>query len=367
MSDTYLAGLFNPPTPTSTPTTPAVITPVDTPPTPAEPAEPGATVAAAVVAPVTPPTVTGQGFAVKTFTDTLAPSASQRPRSRWFGRRRAAVEEAKRLDVAAVSTHWPQVKTVVVANTKGKAGKTPTAILTAAGFGVWGGTNPVLLDANPRGNLAARLETPPTVSLDDLLAAAPGLVDASQTATINSYTSYQPQGHFNAVTGSGFTTITDGEATLLGRATISAEDLWLAWSTLARIHPVITIDTGNNIDEPMKAALSVANALVVPLSWQQDYCDGAYTLLKDLDQIDALRPLIRSAIIINMNRREDPIPTRQAAAYRKIFTDMGLTVVDVPYDPHIGARGPICWNQLTVATRDAVLRLDAAIAHRFGA
>ena len=64
------------------------------------------------------------------------------------------------------------IKTVLVANTKGGSGKTPLAVMLSAAFGQVGGKQPVLIDNNPTGNLATRVNQMPAgaLTIDDLAA-----------------------------------------------------------------------------------------------------------------------------------------------------------------------------------------------------
>jgi cellulose biosynthesis protein BcsQ len=276
-------------------------------------------------------------------------------------------EAARQRKIQAVAARWSSCKTVTVHNGRGQAGKTTAAILLAGAFGVFGNQSPVLLDANPRGNFAMRLEGPSATRLNRLLADVPYLRTANALSHIRWYAIYQTEAHFDAIPGmeTEFIRATDG-TTRIGRPTITANDFGMIWETLMRVYPLMIVDTGNNLDEPTIAALKMSNVLVIPVSWHKDTLDPAISLLQDLDRDDRLRGLAAKAIIVNLDRIGDPVNTHLASLYQQAFTDSGHTVITIPQDPEIGARDHIHWSKLLPQTQNAALSLAAAVAHQLG-
>jgi len=281
-------------------------------------------------------------------------------------RRRLEAEEERKRDIAAITMRWTTPQTIVVHNPRGNTGKTTASILLSAAFGALGGQSVILLDANPRGNCAQRLEAPPQFRFNDILDAAPSLRTSDAIARIPAFATHQPEGRFDAIPGMNTEFVEHDGDTEIGRATITSDEFNLVWETLMRIYPLMVVDTGNNFDAPTISALDKATALVIPVSWHKDNLDPAIKLLRDLDTDHRFRDLGAKAVVVNMERIAEGIDQKRADLYGTAFEESGHTVVTIPCDPEIGARDKITWSRLMPDTQDGALKLAAAVSHRLG-
>ncbi|MDR1213750.1 MAG: hypothetical protein LBK54_06695 [Propionibacteriaceae bacterium] len=273
-------------------------------------------------------------------------------------------------DERALASRWPTPRTVLVASGgRGGAGKTTVSVLLGAALGNFTGQVPALLDNNPAGDVDLALDQGSDVpTVEDLVAALPELSkDGVATSQTESFLSWQPSGRFVALPARKRAVKVRPDGSVgLAEPTISAAEFGGVWRLVSRSHPLVVVDSGNNIaDAPFKAALEVADVLVVPIQWWFEWVDSAVGMLEDL--IDAGHgDLARNAIVVGTAKPGGEAPRRQRQAYSRGFADLGLAEpLEIPGDPGLGRETPIHWDTLKPETRAAARHLAARVARGF--
>lgn len=295
------------------------------------------------------PAATGWRALVRRLTfGTIAPQAG-------------AGELAQIADAAAARARWRGPKTVVVVNPKGGAAKTATTVGLAATFGDVRGGAVLAWDANETlGTLGLRtpaVPNPGTVvdllhrigSFETQMARRGDLADivrAQESGNFHVLASDEDPGRMSQIDASAFARLHD---------------------VLFRYYDVLVIDTGNNPRaDNFTAALEVADALVIPLSWAEDKVVTAGRLI---DQLEQMRrgDLVRRAVTVVTGAPGSSVTAEQIATWRAWFEERTAGVVEVPIDAHIAGGGPILFDQLAPATRRAYLAAAAAVGRVFTA
>lgn len=238
--------------------------------------------------------------------------------------------------------------TIVVASPKGGAGKTPTARGVAAAFADARGGGVVAFDNNElRGTLLTRSVPSHSGHVGDLLASSAWFTRPEATALELERTMHrQPDSH-EWVLGAdpGSTT----PMTHLEFAEIH--------QILTKYFPVLVVDTGNNeLATNWRAAVAVADLLVVPMKWRSDHVQPAVAML---DAMSARGDRIEGrTVIVGTNGRNEVDPAARSEAM-KAFT--GLPVIEIPTD-HTLHRPTIQWSALNPSTRTAYQALGAKLS-----
>ncbi|MFI5736177.1 division plane positioning ATPase MipZ [Kribbella sp. NPDC051587] len=266
-------------------------------------------------------------------------------------------ERAERHARALAATPFPRPVTIVVANPKGGAGKTPTTLLLAGALGQARGGGVVAWDNNElRGNLHLRTNhLGNTNTVVDLLRAMPQLtLPDARVGDVASYLRPQLSGQYDALV-SATTTYTPIEAAHFAQV----------HQLLYRFYRVVVIDTGNNeASSNWREAMRAADVLVVPIKWKASACNAAVQMFEDLqNQGPAARDLVRRTVIAASNGPGD-IDKEFEDKLRPYFTDRAGAVVDIPTDMHIAEEGPLDHAALQPSTRRAALELAAKVAEQ---
>ena len=285
-----------------------------------------------------------------------------------FGRRVSPADQ-REYRINLMKTRWKGPRTVLVMNPKGGSGKTPMSILVGAVLGHHSGQLPVVVDNNPTGNLRHRLEYCPdtALTLEDMAEAAPGFTDATPAWVINEYLLHQEQGQFLALPSRNKAVITDPDGTQRrSESTITGDQFDAVWRACTRLSGIIVVDMGNNHRDPQSvAAIRRADAVLLPIIWREDHCVGATGLLRDLATMG--RPdLAASTIIVESISGKIDVDPEVRRRYGSFMRDRwGLTVCEIPTDPHIARNRDIRYTQLRTATTEAGIVVGAELAARF--
>jgi cellulose biosynthesis protein BcsQ len=329
-------------------------------------------------APAEPESGTSGLFDGGDFTDGALGAAPRRPRL--WGRRRAADLAARELaaDLAAMAAHWGNVKTYMVANEKGRGGKSPLAILLAGAFGNHSDNRACLIDANPGGNAHMRVERAAdgAMRIDDLAAVASEAVqkypNGCPSPWISQYLSWQPSGKYSALLGSGPTVRLPDGTYELNRPGPSRREFFDIYTLLGHKYPILGIDTGNVItDDVWQAAAAVSDCLVIPVTWELDACEGAVNVLATLERTGGPRgrDLSHHAIVVETGAPiaagDEQVLAQRRRDYSAPFKRWNLEVCSLPFDPKIAENSHIVWSDLAAGTRRAAVALAAKIAARF--
>ncbi|MEU4420687.1 ParA family protein, partial [Actinoplanes sp. NPDC024001] len=259
-----------------------------------------------------------------------------------------------RQDIEMVRRNFGGLRQVTVVNPKGGAGKTVAVLLLAMTFGQKRGGYVLAWDNNEtQGTLGMRAQqdfharTVRDMMRDlHLFQGAQGRVgDLSQ------YVRAQGEGMFDVLASDE--SATAGEMLTAG-AFAEIRDV------VSRFYKLIFVDTGNNVRaENWQAAMDATDQLVITMSARNDSAETAARMLDHLEQ-GGRRRLVRQAItVVTMppTRKDIDLP-----AIQQHFAARTRAVLLAPYEKLIDSGEPIRYGDLSANTRDAWLKIAAAVA-----
>lgn len=237
--------------------------------------------------------------------------------------------------------------TVVVANPKGGAAKTPTALLAAATLGFYRGGYTLAWDNNEtRGTLGLRAEAAAhTRTVTDLLAdLEPFRSGAAGAGVLSGY--LRPQ-------SARFDVLASDESPG-GMDMIDDEAFGRLWGVLSRYYRMLVVDTGNNLRAPnWQAATNLADCLIIPTTVAPDVAESGLWMLDHLERSGRADLCAGAVAVISC---ADPRPDQTLldsiiAAYTPRVRD----VVVIPHDPVLRTGSRVEYESLAPATRRAWL------------
>lgn len=267
------------------------------------------------------------------------------------------VECAERGYAHAVSQHWPGPRTIVVANGKGGAGKTPTTALLSAVFARHGGAGVIAWDTNQtRGTLGWRTEQGPHgATVLDLMPHTDRLLGAAaQSADLARYVHHQTRDRYDVLRSQPIQLAADQRVT--------HTDVDRLWNVIAKYYRLIFIDTGNDESDPVwLQAVEHADQLVVPTTTRADHAEAGALLLDALRARDERsRRLADNAVAIVS--QADPRASKTDVAFiANGYRSFARDVVTIPHDPAI-VDGILHWDALRPVTQRAWLAAAAAVS-----
>lgn len=257
-------------------------------------------------------------------------------------------------DVEMVRRNFGGLRQVTVVNPKGGAGKTIAVLLLAMTFGQKRGGYVLAWDNNEtQGTLGMRAQqdfharTVRDMMRDlHLFRGAHGRVgDLSQ------YVRAQGEGMFDVLAS-------DESATAGEMLTASA--FAEIREIVSRFYKLIFVDTGNNVRaQNWQAAMDATDQLVITMSARNDSAETAARMLDHLEQSGRQR-LVRQAVsIVSMppTRKDIDLP-----AIQRHFAARTRAVLLAPYEKLIDSGEPLRYGQLSNNTKDAWLKIAAAVA-----
>ena len=263
-------------------------------------------------------------------------------------------EQEYRHDVEMVRRNFGGLRQVTVVNPKGGAGKTVAVLLTAMTFGQKRGGYVLAWDNNEtQGTLGMRAQQDFHVrTVRDLLRDLKLFAGShGRVGDLSQYVRAQGEGMFDV--------LASDESATAGEMLTSAAFAEIR-DVVSRFYKLIVVDTGNNVRaENWQAAIDATDQLVVTMSARNDSAETAARMLDHLESAGRQR-LVRQAVsVVSMppSRRELDVP-----AVRRHFAARTRTVLLAPYERLIDSGEPIRYGSLTGATRDAWLKIAAAVA-----
>ncbi|WP_438868318.1 chromosome partitioning protein [Paractinoplanes ferrugineus] len=263
-------------------------------------------------------------------------------------------EQEFKQDVEKVRRNFGGLRQVTIVNPKGGAGKTVAVLLMAMTFGQKRGGYVLAWDNNEtQGTLGMRAQqdfharTVRDMMRDlHLFRGAHGRVgDLSQ------YVRAQGEGMFDVLASDE--SATAGEMLTAGAFAEIRE-------IVSRFYKLIFVDTGNNVRaQNWQAAIDATDQLVITMSARNDSAETAARMLDHLEQSGRQR-LVRQAIsVVTMppTRKDIDLP-----AIRNHFAARTREVLMAPYEKLIDSGEPLRYNQLSSNTKDAWLKIAAAVA-----
>ncbi|MBO3742085.1 MinD/ParA family ATP-binding protein [Actinoplanes flavus] len=257
-------------------------------------------------------------------------------------------------DVEMVRRNFGGLRQVTVVNPKGGAGKTVAVLLLAMTFGQKRGGYVLAWDNNEtQGTLGMRAQqdfharTVRDMMRDlHLFQGAQGRVgDLSQ------YVRAQGEGMFDV--------LASDESATAGEM-LTADSFAEIRDVVSRFYKLIFVDTGNNVRaENWQAAMDATDQLVITMSARNDSAETAARALDHLEQ-SGRRRLVRQAVtIVTMppTRKDIDLPWIQ-----QHFAARTRAVLLAPYERLIDSGEPIRYGELSGNTKDAWLKIAAAVA-----
>ncbi|MGI8668084.1 MAG: hypothetical protein ACR2N4_18985 [Jatrophihabitans sp.] len=233
--------------------------------------------------------------------------------------------------IARIRSTLPGSRTLVVANEKGGAGKTPTALILSALLAEYRREAVVAWDVNElRGTLGRRAEiSEPPLTVTDVLAAAAELArPEAEVGVLSAYLRRQPEG--NLVLASS----EDGNA----MRQIGHAECDIVRQLLLRRYGVVVCDTGNNAAAPnFLYTVDSADVLVLPTAPSDVHLEVARAMLRMLASRATTSHLVSRAVLVvtsSTGARLEPEEERW-------FVDRIGHVVHVPADPVIAQGGKL--------------------------
>jgi len=265
-------------------------------------------------------------------------------------------ERQRRVHTAAVRRTFDGPRTVVVLNPKGGAHKTTATMLLAATFGLQRGGYTLAWDNNEtRGTLGWRSShTDHQHTAVDLLKALPSLGGAAtvRVGDLDGFIRTQVDEQFDVLAS---------DESAASVSSMDAASFAALHKVLQRFYRVLVIDTGNNMRASnWQAAIDAADQVVVVSTIREDTAQSAAWALDALRATghdDAVRRAV--TILSAPDRRVDKDLRKRLRTH---FGALTRAVVEVPYDPSLVSGGPITYESLRPATRDAWLRATAIVA-----
>lgn len=264
------------------------------------------------------------------------PSAADRERRELIGRVKSPVHGCRR---------------IAVVSRKGGVGKTTTTLMLGHTFASLRGDRVIALDGNPdAGSLAYRVRRETTNTITGLLAHRNAI---HRYADIRAYTSQAPT-RLEVVAADDDPRITDA---------LAEQDFHTAVELLEVHYNLVCLDTGTGVlESAAKGILQLADQIVVVTAPSLDSARTASSTLDWLDR-NGYADLVENAVaVVNAVRPRSQLELDRVVEH---FGQRCREVVRVPWDPHLEAGAESALELLQPATRNAYLRLAAAVADGF--
>ncbi|GAB3866706.1 hypothetical protein GCM10027610_119460 [Dactylosporangium cerinum] len=263
-------------------------------------------------------------------------------------------EQEYRHDVDLVRRNFGGLRQVTVVNPKGGAGKTVAVLLLAMTFGQKRGGYVLAWDNNEtQGTLGMRAQQDfHSRTVRDLLRDLNHFKGAQgRVGDLSQYLRAQGEGMFDV--------LASDESATAGEM-LTALSFGEIREVVSRFYKLIVVDTGNNVRaENWQAAIDATDQLVVTMSARNDSAETASRMLDHLEQHGRQRLVRQAVTVVSMppSRRHLDVP-----AITRHFAARTRTVLLAPYERFIDSGEPIRYAGLTSASRDAWLKVAAAIA-----
>ncbi|MFG1949833.1 chromosome partitioning protein [Micromonospora sp. NPDC048830] len=263
-------------------------------------------------------------------------------------------EQELRRDIEMVRRNFGGLRQVTVVNPKGGAGKTVAILLLAMTFGQKRGGYVLAWDNNEtQGTLGMRAQQDfHSRTVRDLLRDLGQFQGAhGRVGDLSQYVRSQGEGMFDVLAS-------DESAT--GGEMLTASAFAEIREVVSRFYKLIFVDTGNNVRaQNWQAAMDATDQLVVTMSARNDSAETAARMLDHLEQSGRQRLVRQAVTVVSMppSRKEIDLP-----AIQDHFAARTRAVLLAPYERLIDTGEPLRYGQLSSATRDAWLKIAAAVA-----
>ncbi|MER7440081.1 chromosome partitioning protein [Micromonospora avicenniae] len=263
-------------------------------------------------------------------------------------------EQELRREIEMVRRNFGGLRQVTVVNPKGGAGKTVAILLLAMTFGQKRGGYVLAWDNNEtQGTLGMRAQQDfHSRTVRDLLRDLGQFQGAhGRVGDLSQYVRSQGEGMFDVLAS-------DESAT--GGEMLTASAFAEIREVVSRFYKLIFVDTGNNVRaQNWQAAMDATDQLVVTMSARNDSAETAARMLDHLEQSGRQRLVRQAVTVVSMppSRKDIDLP-----AIQEHFAARTRAVLLAPYERLIDSGEPIRYSGLSTATRDAWLKIAAAVA-----
>ncbi|WP_442792155.1 chromosome partitioning protein [Micromonospora sp. NBC_01796] len=263
-------------------------------------------------------------------------------------------EQEIRQDIEMVRRNFGGLRQVTVVNPKGGAGKTVAILLLAMTFGQKRGGYVLAWDNNEtQGTLGMRAQQDfhSRTVRDMLRDLGQFQVSHGRVGDLSQYVRSQGEGMFDVLAS-------DESAT--GGEMLTAAAFAEIREVVSRFYKLIFVDTGNNVRaQNWQAAIDATDQLLITMSARNDSAETAARMLDHLEQSGRQRLVRQAVTVVSMppSRKEIDLP-----AIQRHFAARTRAVLLAPYERLIDTGEPIRYGQLSAASRDAWLKIAAAVA-----
>lgn len=246
-------------------------------------------------------------------------------------------------------------RTVVVVNPKGGAHKTTATLLLAATLGIQRGGYTLAWDNNEtRGTMGWRAPLAGHAGTAvDLMREVDRFEDPvlGRVGDLDRYVRYQGSAQFDVLAS-------DEDAA--GAATIGSREFDRLHTALRRFYRIIMVDTGNNMrSSNWEAAVAAADELVIVSTVREDTVASAVWLVDGLRERGYQDKVSNAVTLLAAPSLHTDLQLHDRT--RTHFETLTREVLDVPYDKSLVSGGPLNYQALMPATREAWLRASAAV------
>ena len=257
-------------------------------------------------------------------------------------------------DIEMIRRNFGGLRQVTVVNPKGGAGKTVACLLLAMTFGQKRGGYVLAWDNNEtQGTLGMRAQQDfHSRTVRDLLRDLDHFRGArGRVGDLSQYVRAQGEGMFDV--------LASDESATAGEMLTAAAFADIR-EVVSRFYKLIFVDTGNNVRAAnWQAAVDATDQLVVTMSARNDSAETAARMLDHLEQSGRHRLVRQAVTVVSMppSRKDIDLPTIQ-----RHFAARTRSVLLAPYERLIDSGEPIRYGLLSSASREAWLRVAAAVA-----
>src|SRR3954447_21450098 len=129
---------------------------------------------------------------------------------------------------------------------------------------------------------------------------------------------------------------------------------------VSRFYKLIFVDTGNNVRaQNWQAAIDATDQLVISMSARNDSAEAAARLFDHLEQSGRQRLVRQAVTVVSLptTRKDIDLP-----AIQQHFAARTRAVLMAPYERLLDSGEPLRYGELSSATKDAWLKMAAAVA-----
>ncbi|MDR7323712.1 MinD-like ATPase involved in chromosome partitioning or flagellar assembly [Catenuloplanes niger] len=263
-------------------------------------------------------------------------------------------EQEIKKDIDMVRRNFGGLRQVTIVNPKGGAGKTIAVLLLAMTFGQRRGGYVLAWDNNEtQGTLGMRAQQDfHARTVRDMLRDLVSFQGANgRVGDLSQYVRAQGEGMFDV--------LASDESATAGEI-LTAEAFAEIRDVVSRFYKLIFVDTGNNVRaQNWQAAIDATDQLVVTMSARNDSAETAARMLDHLEQTGRQRLVRQAVTIVSSPSTKRDLDTD--AIFRH-FAARTRIVLSAPYERSVDTGEPIRYGTLSSATRDAWLKIAAAVA-----